>query len=67
MPRPFIWDVDEDQKIIDTSIFEKVEACAAQGLTKEQTAHALGRLRCRQVQRYRYGCQRPIPKGKGRR
>jgi len=34
MPRPFIWDVDEDQKIIDTSIFEKVEACAAQGLTK---------------------------------
>jgi len=42
MPRPFIWDVDEDQKIIDTSIFEKVEACAAQGLTKEQTAHALG-------------------------
>lgn len=40
--RPFVWEVDENEKIVDESIFDKVASCAAQGLTKEQTAHALG-------------------------
>jgi len=42
MARPYLLDIDQDGNISDDSFFYKVESLAAQGLTKEQVARALG-------------------------
>ena len=42
MARPYVWEVDENKKIVDKSIFQQIEDFAATGLTKKQIAFNMG-------------------------